>query len=1289
MRKLWFLFFNALLIFNLGSCTGNRGGSDSDAGNDVIDGINSTDAEKLSPGQRKVIKANCVVNRFRPGYEKDLYGRDCIENKHLFIQTSEDGKPVATSVSLSSDPNRGADGLRTEKNPGFITDFYDLEYAILKDEGRDKKFPFLREDFLIKQKQDAEEKFYGSKNTKYKVVFKTEGNYLILYKASKNLEDIPHTERPIIPRDKKGNYVKEDGYYMVPFVGYQVEYCRAKTFRDAATNKKHYDHYPECKPEWANYDPKKQTPEQRAEDEKEGLKSTVYLRIFRNPRTEFVYHPKQDLFPADYFDGEWFFSEGEIESYEKEGEISPSSVKLVTIRNLTEKIEFVDNSGVVKEERHKNIYGELPVTWVDYEMNQDGGVFNKFGERLNPSNSKNPTIRPYVMIDFQKIKNEKNAELVDLLVTPDYFSYVLSLPVTFKTKNPNTGKESTFHKKIKHKYSLLRKKFVSEEGFKVRKWFKNDMESYFGVFPTFPQQEKTVGDTTEGDLYKHSRMMRFHTDRKETVIRWYFSKNSTADPFYLEIAREAMSIFNQAFQMLTKGTDKSIKVVLDETERKDLGDLRYNVMNLFKTEEIGHIGLHRDGVVFGYAPSYVNPVTGQIIGATANIILPTLLEESFQKVKSYTRYEVFQKNKKTDEENKIHVVESYLRERIQKQCTDLTNFIKEKVKKYSEGEITPETELKDKDLLLSCSEKVYRVNVLHLMLHEMGHNFGLIHNFKGSVDKDNYYESIAEIKQYFPNLSDWLVKHLDSLEQFSGGQRKLFKTSSVMDYLPIMSAFALPVLGKYDLAALRFLYMNQLEDKDKYGEYIDLNIPDNLDEQKPLSGTILSQRKNYLYCPDWIAKNYRMSSSENFLCVSRDYGANPLEITKNYMQEYQRLFNSFRYRYDDKGFFLLPFLLAGKLNAISPFLMRLDQIRSFHFKKRSVENVFRYSLSDHSTVDDYEFQLAKNIGISSEHDSFYEARKPIFDFLINVLFTETMKCEVRDSSTNQKYVIDLELIRTQFYPDYMEDCYSESVKLFLANQNLELVNQRGVENLANASYHFIESSGKGERSNIWTLAEIQQLNFLNKPTMLARVTQLVAMMFGFLYEVDYLEKIKVNLEERILEGETLSAGDLNFINAVYRAFKQVVQAANRGDDNQSIQLSNKRYFQSVEFKKGTQSDRSFYQGVELPLSEGRRTVEQLEQPFIAWAYKQREKEGSDASLEDYIVSLSSTIDYGDSFAIPFQRGFMEKVMAKYNKNKERIAVLKKKTERNFLEAIELKRKLTYNDFLLKIVKGER
>ena len=120
-----------------------------------------------------------------------------------------------------------------------------------------------------------------------------------------------------------------------------------------------------------------------------------------------------------------------------------------------------------------------------------------------------------------------------------------------------------------------------------------------------------------------------------------------------------------------------------EGEDKDLGDLRYNIINLVKQKDFSHVGN-----LLGIAPSFVNPDTGQIVGTTANIFLHTILEDGHKKVRNYIRYKIFQTDRLGEEQKKdeLHVASPYLISQIEEKCRDdnLEGFIENQKRKLEQ-----------------------------------------------------------------------------------------------------------------------------------------------------------------------------------------------------------------------------------------------------------------------------------------------------------------------------------------------------------------------------------------------------------------------------------------------------------------------------------------------------------------------------------------------------------------------------------------------------------------------------
>ncbi len=181
------------------------------------------------------------------------------------------------------------------------------------------------------------------------------------------------------------------------------------------------------------------------------------------------------------------------------------------------------------------------------------------------------------------------------------------------------------------------------------------------------------------------------------------------------------------------------------------------------------------------------------------------------------------------------------------------------------------------DVTAAISQHIYKST----LIHELGHNLGLRHNFMGSVDKDNFYTQ----------------QEVDTM-----GYDKVPAYSSIMDYGA--SIFdELPTFGKYDLAALRFGYkreatLNHVDSEGKTElQYVSLNAIDDKVRQNyrdyPL-GTLEELKrqlaeeeksgetrslKSFDFCSD-------ENTSSTTICNRFDEGTNILELTQFRIQQY-------------------------------------------------------------------------------------------------------------------------------------------------------------------------------------------------------------------------------------------------------------------------------------------------------------------------------------------------------------------------------------------------------------------
>lgn len=154
-------------------------------------------------------------------------------------------------------------------------------------------------------------------------------------------------------------------------------------------------------------------------------------------------------------------------------------------------------------------------------------------------------------------------------------------------------------------------------------------------------------------------------------------------------------------------------------------------------------------------------------------------------------------------------------------------------------------------------DKIAQETFYTTALHEMGHAFGLRHNFKGSADDQHYAKEYYQIKQALAQGSKQYVK--EDLDPFA--------SSSIMDYgRDFYSQKA--GLGPYDKAAIKYAY-NRSIDRDS----------------DPVT------LAKFKFCTDHMV-------DEDVLCRRFDKGANVSEVTKANIDFYNHSFVRMHYRRD-------------------------------------------------------------------------------------------------------------------------------------------------------------------------------------------------------------------------------------------------------------------------------------------------------------------------------------------------------------------------------------------------------
>ncbi len=245
------------------------------------------------------------------------------------------------------------------------------------------------------------------------------------------------------------------------------------------------------------------------------------------------------------------------------------------------------------------------------------------------------------------------------------------------------------------------------------------------------------------------------------------------------------------------------------------------------------------------------------------------------------------------------------------------------------------------------------------LVHELGHNLGLRHNFQGSEDRLNFYTE--------GELAKMGVKHE-------------IPYSSVMDY-GYSELNLLPTLGKYDIAALRFGYSRKVTTET--GATVD--VPETLaklqTEKKDLA------LRDFKYCSD---ESVDLSAN----CKRFDKGTTLTEIVNHLIESYQQRYYVRNFRNGRENF--------SKVQEGGYYSGRLDNfqyIRNFMEIYSSIKNQFALDDDSLDWTFDPELKDLKQAALISGR------------FFLNVMKTPEVLCAVANKD-NLHLVTDIGALKS-------------------------------------------------------------------------------------------------------------------------------------------------------------------------------------------------------------------------------------------------------------------------------------
>ena len=725
---------------------------------------------------------------------------------------------------------------------------------------------------------------------------------------------------------------------------------------------------------------------------------------------------------------------------------------------------------------------ELPVTWVDYEVRgiekEDPlkeTVLEGEGRPGDPSRDWEQ--RRFVKIDFAKAKEAwglsrdnliLKAKLHDLEVAQDYLSFVVEYPDSeirvryslLKAHEPIQGRVYNFQDlKDDFGFFMSYREYISDSRF----YRPEDVEGEVFLNRFYPHADAN-GDRKIVFHFSHRTPKEFKVASKRIVNAWNegFKEAGTGMNVVLDESKTVplgdlrYNIINIVDTARLGGTPLGYGPSIADTQSGEIISATSNVwINPLRQSLIRKVRTYVRGRLGSFDEAYVNTFSDMNLegGSNNSESLETSLKihsflEKFSKEADFFNDTIEKKYRAMTEKFEVSLglgphtkdlmedlVEEKRIHRFGTPCSfypqDDRDFI-EMVEQRCGGVLlyvntlkANQTSILDIDsqaeypILESCMKKLLDDSVAGVLLHEMGHNFGLFHNFAASSDGDN-----------FPSPKQHRGVYVQP------------RSSSTMDYTMGLSKYDLQHPGPYDVAAIRFGYTHQIEVKSGRGGYVLATIPPGQRVDKFLEENALEKRP-YKYCSDYF------EGMSDPLCKKWDYGANPEEVVTS-------LIENFNATYAVSGQ-----KLDRALGPISDFVVW--RLSSHNLQRmRVIYNQWRYHLAefvtkkkrylesyDEESYGDVLRQMENDPGIHGENfKNYFKASRMVYNFFKSLIQLPGRHCLVagQEEETPLMKLKDFEELRNEIFSESgvtVQRCDDPVATSYLSGEGLVLINPLG------------------------------------------------------------------------------------------------------------------------------------------------------------------------------------------------------------------------------------------------------
>ena len=294
------------------------------------------------------------------------------------------------------------------------------------------------------------------------------------------------------------------------------------------------------------------------------------------------------------------------------------------------------------------------------------------------------------------------------------------------------------------------------------------------------------------------------------------------------------------------------------------------------------------------------------------------------------------------------------------------------------------------------------------LIHEMGHNLGLRHNFMGSFDKKNFYTDTEAAARGFHTTPVY---------------------TSIMDYgYSELNALTIG-FGKYDVAALRFAYAREVEDKE--GNFIKV--------EKTLSETenAGTQIKSYGFCTD---ENAGLSIS----CNRFDEGSSSSEIAAFHVKRYN---DGYKYRNLRNG--RAEFTEYGMAQAVASRNNMFKSARLVYEEYEFYESIFGTEIMEQGCTAEI---MTKYPYVKNSCEAINDKKlavETIGKMFLDILKTPDLSCAVAKTDAPKVFIENVKLYDLyqndlRYSLDYVPtSCFDPNVVSNLADRDLVVIAEAG------------------------------------------------------------------------------------------------------------------------------------------------------------------------------------------------------------------------------------------------------